>query len=404
MNANPIDERIGARLRRVRDELGLSAEYVCKRIGINSQPTLSDIERGKRPAKASELARLCKLYCKDSWYFLREDEPEEQPLICAWRNSQDTESRALIEAQVYALARNYQLLEEVTDEMRLPSLEPWSKELDLTWTSVAGKAKDLVKDWNLGARPAASLHEILEEKLHIKVVSYDLQCAGSALTAEGEFGYIVALNAKEVPWRKNFSLAHELFHLLSKNRYPLSEIHHDTAMDSIEKKPRYERLADTFAATLLMPAEDTASELKKRLDNHNLIKWVDLVGIAVEFGVSTEAMLWRLKNLGRLTTDRVNQLLASAAFRSIDQSSRIDDRKGGLEFSRRMVRFGLKALKLGKISKGKFCQIFKTTRAEFDSFISLYGDLRYDESDPVIDTDPIELLSQSENTEGRATA
>jgi Zn-dependent peptidase ImmA (M78 family) len=270
----------------------------------------------------------------------------------------------LVKAQVHALAQNYQLLEEVTGENRLPALEPWPVEFDLTWKSVAEKAKELVRAWNLGARPAACLHEILEEKRHIKIVSYDLREAGSALTAEGGFGYIVALNATEAPWRKNFSLAHELFHLLSKNRFPLDEIHRDLIGESSEK-PKYERYADTFAATLLMPDKDVIRELENRLIDDNRVEWVDLVGIAMEFGVSTEAMLWRLKRLGRLKAEQVEQLLESAKFRGIDKSTRTGKKGSGLEFSRRMVWLGLKALRLGKISKGKFCQIFKTTRADF---------------------------------------
>jgi hypothetical protein len=124
----------------------------------------------------------------------------------------------------------------------------------------------------------------------------------------------------------------------------------------------------------------------------------------MEFGVSTEAMLWRLKRLGRLKAEQVEQLLESAKFRGIDKSTRTGKKGSGLEFSRRMVWLGLKALRLGKISKGKFCQIFKTTRAEFDTFLSLYGDLEYDENDADFPIDPIELMSGDENADGLAMA
>lgn len=403
MSKNPIDQRIGARLKNVRESLRLTLQTVSQNVGFNTYQTLGSIEKGTRPAKASELARLCELYCKDSWFFLREDEPPMQTFNCAWRNSQEAGDRPLVEAQVYDLARSYQLLEEVTGEKRMPSLVPWPQEDDLTYKSVAEKASDLVHDWNLGARPANSLREILEERFHVKIVSYNLRNAGSALTAEGDFGDIIVLNTMEVYWRQNFSLAHEVFHLLSRNHFPLIEIHLEDT-NGLSDKPEYEKLADSFASALLMPDREIHSEFKKRLVDNNKIAWIDLAGIATEFGVSTQALLWRLKRLGKFKTEQVEHLLATPRFRDIDKSIRTGKKGSGLEFSRRMVRLGVKALQLGKISKGKFCEIFRTTRAAFSSFILDYGDLVYDENNADALVDPIELISPDNNNEGRAMA
>ena len=187
------------------------------------------------------------------------------------------------------------------------------------------------------------------------------------------------------------------------NHFPLNEIHRDETMEPSER-PIYERYADTFAATLLMPEKDVIRELEERLFDNNKIEWANLARIAVEFGVSTEAMLWRLKRLGRLTSDRVKQLLTSETFRGIDQFSRAGKKDVGLPYSRRMVWLGVKALRLGKISKGKFCQIFKIARGEFDSFISSYGDLTYDENDRDFPTEIIQLTSRDEPADELAQA
>lgn len=68
--AKLADGRIGRRLRRTRLDLGLTQNEVARRTAL-SLYVVAGAERCTRPIKASELARLCNLYCRDSWYFLR---------------------------------------------------------------------------------------------------------------------------------------------------------------------------------------------------------------------------------------------------------------------------------------------------------------------------------------------
>ncbi len=393
MSANPIDQRIGTRLRQVRNTLGLSLEAVKDKVGFSNYQTLSDIETAKRPAKASELAQLCELYCKDTWYFLREDEPQEMPLVCAWRDARDSDNKLLVEAQVYRLARYYQLLEELTEETHSLRHGPWPMTHErLTFEIVANKAEELVRDLKLGARPSASLWQALEVDCHIKVLHYELQGVGSAMTAIGEFGWLIAVDSRQVPWRRNFSLAHELFHLLSHNYYPLAEIHSEGAeRTKSQAKPRYEVLADVFAATLLMPSEQIINQLNKRIVD-NKITWSDLIGIATHFDVSTEALLWRLVSLKRLQKECVIELLQSNEFRAHAETGRQKERRHPALFSRRFAELGIKALRRGRISKGRFCQIFDITRAEFTGFVSLYGDFQYTDDNTGMQVNEVSLI------------
>ena len=402
MSANPIDQRIGTRLRRVRKTLGLSLKAVKNKVGFSNYQTLSDIETAKRPAKASELARLCELYCKDTWYFLREDEPQEMPMVCAWRgDTLNADNKLLVEAQVYRLAGYYQLLEELTEESHSLKYEPWPKTHDrLTFEIVADKAEELVCDLNLGARPSASLWQALEVDCHIKVLHCELQGVGSALTAFGEYGWLIAVDSRQVSWRSNFSLAHELFHLLSHNYYPLAEIHlEDAGCTEPQGKPRYEVLADVFAAALLMPSERMVNQLDKRIVE-NKITWSDLIGIATHFDVSIEALLWRLVSLKRLQKECVIELLRSNEFRAHTEAERSIERKHAALFSRRFAELGIRALRRGRISKGRFCQIFDTTRAEFAGFVAQYGDFQYTDDNTGMQAEGVSLIPPADLAAG----
>lgn len=392
MSTNPIDKRIGARLRHVRESLGLTLQTASEIVGFNTYQTLGSIEKGTRPAKASELAKLCDHYCKDSWYFLREDEPTEPPIVCAWRDVQDSAMRPLVEAQVHRFAKDFWLLEVITGEQHPPGLVPWERSEDaLSYESVSSKADDVVSDLNLGARPSGTLRQVLEEEWYIKILCHNLAGAGSALVADSEFGHIIAIDAQEVPWRQNFSLGHELFHLLAKNYYPLESSQNETSVG----KPKYEKLADAFSSALLMPRIAVLSELKKRTVE-NRIAWVDLIGIATEFGVSRDALLWRLVNLGKLKAADVKGIKGSDEFKNMDKEARYSRRADVQDFSKRFVRLGVKALQLGKISKGRFCQMCGIKRTQFDSFVSEYGDLQYSETALGSESGEMELASPND--------
>lgn len=62
-------ERLIERLRKVREYLGLSQEFVAKQTGI-PRPAISAIENGKRRVEALELNALATLYKHPVTYFL----------------------------------------------------------------------------------------------------------------------------------------------------------------------------------------------------------------------------------------------------------------------------------------------------------------------------------------------
>lgn len=65
--------RLGERLRKLRDYLGMSQQHVAERTGI-PRSAVSDIERGQRKVDAVELTKLARLYQHPVSWLLDEDE------------------------------------------------------------------------------------------------------------------------------------------------------------------------------------------------------------------------------------------------------------------------------------------------------------------------------------------
>jgi transcriptional regulator with XRE-family HTH domain len=67
---------LAAKLREVREYLGLSQQYVADKTGI-ARSAVSDIERGMRKVDSLELRKLARLYMYPVGHFLGEEEVDE---------------------------------------------------------------------------------------------------------------------------------------------------------------------------------------------------------------------------------------------------------------------------------------------------------------------------------------
>jgi Zn-dependent peptidase ImmA (M78 family)/transcriptional regulator with XRE-family HTH domain len=362
------DERtIGRRLRAARKQLGLSLEIAANRVGFNSYQTLADIEKGVRALKVAELSALATAYFKDITYFLQEDEPSESRLQLAWRKTAGADTSE-IEPKVRSTVEDYRLLEQLTGDLRPLSATPWQEEgAGLTFTVLEEKSLSVIEALELGCRPAACLAQAMEEALGIRMIFLDLGVA-SALSAVEAEDITIVVNSRDVPWRRNFDLAHELFHIYSRAAYPFAQLpeYESNSKSAVEKK------ADAFAASLLMPRQEVLKEFDARVRNDR-ITWMDIIDLACDFKVSTVALLYRLKTLERLNQDAIERLQGSDTFKSLDRLARSEEPRKIDQYSSRFVFLGLKALSSGKISKGRFCQIFGISRGEFRGFIEARG-------------------------------
>ena len=145
--------------------------------------------------------------------------------------------------------------------------------------------------------------EELAQSLGVRVVKEptDDELSGFLYRDRGQKAAIIGANANHHPNRQNFTVAHELGHFLLHEG---DEVHVDRGFQ-IKLRSEFsskgidmeEKESNLFAAELLMPASFLRNDLKKvnalRLDVEGVV-----AELANKYGVSTQAMMFRLANLG----------------------------------------------------------------------------------------------------------
>ena len=126
---------------------------------------------------------------------------------------------------------------------------------------------------------------IAEDLLGLCVVEEELDgVSGLLFPAERT----IYLNAAEAPARRRFTLAHELGHWFCQHlEGRTAPVYCRTEEVGVGEGRKLEREANIFAAELLMPEEDVRTATRHEPQT-----------LAERFGVSGEAMAWRLYNVG----------------------------------------------------------------------------------------------------------
>jgi len=367
-----FDKNLGQKLKEVRVQLGMSQEEVAKLLNLESQAIVSQIENGTRKVKAQDLSKFAKIYHRDISYFLTEREESDQKTVVYWRNKRDEKLSKLKEQEFLKYCDNYYFLEKKLSLEHKCSLMPlsssnYSKE-DFTFDMVDKLAQEYYVKLQLGSRPACPLRKILEERYNLKILYYDLDDCGSAASSVGCFGSAILINSEEPLWRTNFNLAHELFHILTWHIFNYQEVH-----NSNNEKDPIEQMADSFAASLLLPHTEVLTEFKNVLSEKGTISLIDLVGMAREFEVSTEALMWRLVNLKMLKTTDVRKVFNSDDFSLIDKTARVKDNRVAPNISDRYLNYSFKAYQKGFISKGKLAEFLNINIGDVEVELARFG-------------------------------
>mgnify|MGYP000867220292 CR=1 FL=1 len=359
---------LAERLRKARESAGLSIGEATSRLGFSNYQTLSSIEKGDREVKASELVLFAKAYFCSLNNLLIKDEISHPAIHFLWRKA-PLERKAEIEAAIRLRVEGYHLVEQLLgmiDEstgfsiMVSPSDIRTYQQVDILATRVSNLL-------NLGSRPALSLQKVMEQVLRTKILFIKLSEFGSAaVTVHPEFGATIVVNNEEAPWRINFTLAHELFHIITWNTFDPSDLEQDEFLfKDIEKK------ADRFASTLLLPESTVREELSSRIKNQRL-SFSDIVDIAREFGVSSQALLYRMANLRIVEWEKANELAKNDELHQIDRRIRKDSANEAPS-SERFSLLAVKCLRRGLISRGKFSELLEIDRADIDDFLEYRG-------------------------------
>ncbi|MEO7716838.1 MAG: XRE family transcriptional regulator [Capsulimonas sp.] len=346
---------IGKKLAEARRRIGLTLEAVGQKteIGLSS---LSDFENDKREPKFHQLKKLADVYHRPATFFLS-DEPFGSAVVL-WRQK-PTEGAEAIEDRFLRLCEQYRNLEQWTGDVLTPRLpEAASQSRALTYNDAEVLAAEVAKELGLGDKPGFDLMRRLEDDCGIRIFLDSFEPTGTAACVKSdEHGWAILLNGGNPVCRQRYDLAHELFHLLVWGIYRAKG---NTASVASEHE---EKLANTFASCLLLPREPLLKALSRFQNAEGAIPGSAVPEIARQFGVSIDALVWRIHTVYGWSKDRQESTRALiAAIKADSRSTGAEEPLRDGKFPPRYQSLAIRALKEGEISTGKFAEYMEVSR------------------------------------------
>jgi Zn-dependent peptidase ImmA (M78 family) len=225
----------------------------------------------------------------------------------------------------------------------------------------ASEGERLTVRCNMGEIPAIELPRVMEQDFGILVLMVDMDDRMSGAACRLPEMDAVLVNRKENPGRRNFDLAHEFFHLLTWDTMPPKPVEEGGER---ARSSRTEKLADNFAAALLMPrrlleafgewlhlgAAERAARMRK---------------VADHFQVSVTALHWRLVFLGLLSknTEMVEVPAPSATYLQ----------NKPLAFSRSFLSVVARGIENGLVSVGRAVKLLGLSRDALRDLFVAHG-------------------------------
>ena len=294
---------IGARLKALRLQRGLSQDDLARIFAFKDRQTVSAIETGVRALTAAELVVTVEKLDVGLDYFTDPFRLDGEGRF-SWRQSGVAAER--LQAYEQTAGRWIGAYRALAAEVgwRAPLMR---RALGLTKASRFEDAMEagerFAEELRLGPVPAIRLASAMEAELGILVLMVDAQQGISGAACRLPKLDAVLIARSEVAGRRHFDLAHELFHILTWDAMPPQHVEDASDLGV----GRVEQLANNFAAAVLMPS----SALRQfddcaRLNADELI--ARLNAVADELQVTSSALRWHLAALRRLTKARAQAI------------------------------------------------------------------------------------------------
>ncbi|MFA9452497.1 MAG: helix-turn-helix domain-containing protein [Candidatus Aminicenantaceae bacterium] len=298
--------KLGAKLRRARENLGITQEELSKAVGLSSE-FISLLEIGKRAPSLDSLRRLSGFLNKDIGYFLQEPEDNFQSL----RQEKKLGKEALnVIRRFQRYCEDYLRIEDLTQRRAEPA--PFFQN-----ASAERLALEERRRLGLGDEPIRDIFSLLElNGLRIlrQVIPETAKIAGIFVFFDAEQAGFALIDASRPLGEQHIAAAHEYAHYL-KDRFagPILD-NPDVFID--EYLPLYhprEKFAQQFAYDFLVPPRKLKHVVSKELHARSL-HFEDVIFLKRYFGIKTVHMLSILQKQEILPPHRVNE------FREVDHA------------------------------------------------------------------------------------
>jgi Zn-dependent peptidase ImmA (M78 family)/transcriptional regulator with XRE-family HTH domain len=280
MQANFQDRLISAR-----KMAGLSLEELSEKMKTVagekavSKQAIHQFEQGKSKPESDTLFALAKTLGVDLNYFFRE------PIVSLGKieyrkktKLTKTEEISVQEKAKDVLERYFELEDLMNASLTFKNPLEASQCHITNQNDIETVAEALREKWNLGTSPIQNVLELLENE-GIKVVEISTGDGFQGFYANANNQTVVVLNQNDDTVRKRFTALHELGHTIL------------TFADGFD----VEKGCHSFAGAMLFPKKQVVQAFSEK---RKKISLAELIQLKTHFGISIQAILARLKNLG----------------------------------------------------------------------------------------------------------
>lgn len=361
-------KHLGENIKRIRESLSITQARLGEMMGWNSHVPVHKLENGERELKTSELLRLTEILHTDIYKLCTPATAtsEESPYFF-WRGVPT--DLAMASSSLMKKADDYAFVERIVNNDRIFE-KLVSVSFDINTCSnyaVERWADEMRRSLDLGRYPAESLVKVLENNYGIRIIMDSFVSGGSGATfASDNYGTCIFLSVKEPHWRQNFSIAHELFHLITWNKALFESV-----KNNVELYNKNENFADHFASCLLIPLDTLREEVTQIIENTKMFSLVNVFSLAHQFRVSAESLIYRMVSAGFITFENAQEIINSSIFKNSNHTANSERVK--LVISDRFLRLAHQALVEGKLSRGKVSKFLGINIADLDNYLESRG-------------------------------
>lgn len=388
---------IGRRLKEARQNCGISQEDAADALGI-PRTAMVHIESGNRSISTLELASLAELYRCPIADLLEERVEEDDVLVTLHRLSGDAGPVVQREvARCVEICREGYNLEQVLGRRARTGPPAYEVSPPKLIADAVEQGEAIAREerrrLGLGHAPIPDMAELLScEGIWASGVGLPDEMSGLFLH-NASLGFVVLVNFDHSRGRKRFSYAHEYAHALFDRSRPVNVTSRRNSSELIEKR------ANSFAASFLIPksgvelflaslnkgaasrrnfrvydvtSEEGAGEAERRtLASTQKVTYQDAALLAAHFGVSYQAAVYRLDDLGYVTRDEAKDLIAKLqeAETYLDALGKLDAVRGrpsaqDRELVGQVLPLVCEAFRREEISRGKLLELGKLLKVD----------------------------------------